>query len=135
MMTYPEYEAMPPIGNHMICYWRGHGILGVYSLGIPTPKQQNTLREVNRLAEISQANRVLEASRLERRRLKNTKQTQTDPELYIEAEIVDSSDSEPEQEIKIVAEVVPTQEDAHNLSRSFWILTGILLALWIRLLL
>ncbi len=30
-MTYPEYEAMPPIGNRMICYWRGHGILGVYS--------------------------------------------------------------------------------------------------------
>ena len=32
MMTYPEYEAMPPIGNHMISYWRGHGILGAYSL-------------------------------------------------------------------------------------------------------
>ncbi len=31
MMTYPEYEAMPPIGNRTICYWRGHGILGVYS--------------------------------------------------------------------------------------------------------
>jgi hypothetical protein len=104
-------------------------------LGIPTPKQQNTLREIKRLARISQASRVIEAtSRRERRR--NTKQTQTEPELYIEAEIVDSSsDSEPEQEIEIIAEVIPTQEDAYSLSRSFWILTGILLALWIRLLL
>ncbi len=101
-----------------------------------TPKQQGTLREVKRLAAVSQANRVLEAvSRLKRRRLKNTKQTQTDPESYIEAKIVDSSDSEPEQDIQIVAEVIPTQEDAFNLSRSFWILTGILLALWISLLL
>jgi hypothetical protein len=105
-------------------------------LGIPTSSQSTTLREVKRLAEISQANRVLEAaSRLERRRLKNTKQTQTEQELYIEAEIVDSSDSEQEQEVEKIAEVIPTQEDAYNLSRSFWILTGILLALWIRLLL
>ncbi len=103
-------------------------------LGIPTSKQQNTLREIKRLARISQASRVIEAkSRKERRR--NTKQTQTEPELYIEAEIVDSSDSEPEQEIEIIAEVIPTQEDAYSLSCSFWILTGILLALWIRLLL
>ena len=30
-MTCPEYEAMPPIGYRTISYWRGHGILGVYS--------------------------------------------------------------------------------------------------------
>ncbi len=102
-------------------------------LGIPTPKQQNTLRDIKSLARISQASRVIEAaSRKERRR--NTKQTQTEPELYIEAEIVDSSDSEPEQEIGIIAEVIPAQEEAYSLGRSFKILIGILLALWIRLL-
>ena len=105
-------------------------------LGIPTPKQQSTLREVKRLAAVSQANRVLKAaSRLEQRRLWNNKQTQTDPESYIEAEVVSSSDSEQEQDTEIAAEVVPTQEDAYNFNHSFWILTGILLALWIRLLL
>ena len=103
-------------------------------LGIPTPKQLNTLREVNRLAQISQASRILENTS-RRERLRNTKQTQTEPETHIEAEIVDPTSSEPEQEIEIIAEILPTQEDTHNLSRSFWILTDILLALWIRLLL
>ncbi len=101
-------------------------------LGIPTANQLDNLREVKRLAE---ANKVLEAvSRLEQRRLRNTKETQTDPESCIEAEVVDSSDSEPEQDAGIRAEVVPAQGDAHNLNRSFWILAGILLALWKRLL-
>jgi hypothetical protein len=87
-------------------------------LGIPTLRQQDTLRDIMSLARISQANRVIEAaSRNEH--IKNTKQTQTEPELYIEAEIVDSSDSEPEQEIGIIAEVIPAPEEAYSLGRSF----------------
>ncbi len=102
-------------------------------LGIPTRRQQDTLREIKGLARISQAHRVIEAV-YRNERTRDDKQTQTEPEFYIEAEIVDSSDSEPEQEIGIVAEVTPTQEETYNLGRSFWILIGILLAIWIRLL-
>ena len=102
-------------------------------LGIPTLRQQDTLREIKSLARISQAHRVIEAA-YSNERTRDDKQTQTESEPYIEAEIVDSSDSEPEQEIGIVAEVTPTQEETYNLGRSFWILIGILLAIWIRLL-
>jgi hypothetical protein len=101
-------------------------------LGIPSAKQLDNSREIKRLAEV---NKVLEAaSRIERRRLRNTKETQTDPESCIEAEVVDSSDPEPEQHTRIRAEAVPAQGDAHNINRSFWVLAGIFLALWIRLL-
>ncbi len=102
-------------------------------LGIPTLRQQDTLREIKGLARISQAHRVIGAA-YRNEHTRDDKQTQTEPELYIEAEVVDSSDSEPEQEIGIVAEVIPAQEEAYNLGRSFWILFGILLAIWIRLL-
>ena len=102
-------------------------------LGIPTPKQQDALRDIKNLARISQASRIIGAASREERR-GNNKQTQTDPESFVEAEVVDSSDSEPEQEIGIIAEVIQVQEETFSLNRSFWILTGILLVLWIRLL-
>ena len=102
-------------------------------LGIQTLRQQDTLRDIKSLARISQAHRVIDAA-YRNEHTRDDKQTQTEPEFYIEAEIVDSSDSEPEQEIGIVADVIPAQEEAYNLGRSFWILFGILLAIWIRLL-
>ena len=93
-------------------------------LGIPTSKQNSNLENIKSLARISQAHRVLRAAYRDEPR--NDKQTQTDLEDHIEAEIVDNLD---------VAEVVPQQGNAHVLSRHSWIITGILLALWIRLLL
>ena len=103
-------------------------------LGIPSTRQRDNLESIKGLARISQAHRVLRAAHRDDLQSKNNKQTQTDPEAFVEAEVVDSSDSEPEQEIGIIAEVIPVQEETFNLNRSFWILTGILLALWIRLL-
>ena len=94
-------------------------------LGIPTLKQQDTLREIKSLARISQAHRVIDAAYRDDQS-RNDKQTQTDLEEHIEAEIVDNLD---------IAEVVPQQGVAHELNRHSWIITGILLALWIRLLL
>lgn len=104
-------------------------------LGIPTFKQNSNLESIKSLARISQAHRVLRAAHRDELQSKNNKQTQTDPESFVEAEVVDFSDPEPEQEIDIIAEIIPVQEETFNLNRSFWILTGILLALWIRLLL
>ena len=94
-------------------------------LGIPTLGQQNTLREIKSLARISQAHRVIDAA-YRNDQSRNDKQTQTDPEDHLEAEIVGNLD---------IAEVIPQQETAHDLNRHSWIITGILLALWIRLLL
>jgi hypothetical protein len=102
-------------------------------LGIPSIKQQSNLKDIKNLARISQANRIIGAASREERRV-TTKGTQTEPESFIEAEVVDSSDSEPEQEIGLTAEVVSVQEDAFSVGPSFWIVTGILLAIWIRLL-
>ena len=94
-------------------------------LGIPTLRQQDTLRKIKSLARISQAHRIIEAAYRDEQS-RNDKQTQTDLEDHIEAEIVDNLD---------IAEVVPQQGNAHELNRHSWIITGILLALWIRLLL
>ena len=78
-------------------------------LGIPTSKQNSNLESIKSLARISQAHRVLRAAHRDELQSKNNKQTQTDPESFVEAEVVDSSDSEPEQEIGIIAEVIPVQ--------------------------
>ena len=94
-------------------------------LGIPTLEQNSNLESIKRLASISQAHRVIEAAYRDDLS-KNDKQTQTDLEDHIEAEIVDNLD---------VAEVVPQQGNAHEVNRHSWIITGILLTLWIRLLL
>ena len=94
-------------------------------LGIPTLEQNSNLESIKRLASISQAHRVLRAAYRDEQS-KNDKQTQTDLEDHIEAEIVDNLD---------IAEVVHQQGVAHELNRHSWIITGILLALWIRLLL
>ena len=94
-------------------------------LGIPTFKQKSNLESIKNLARISQAHRVLRAAHRDEQS-RNDKQTQTDLEDHIEAEIVDNLD---------IAEVVPQQGIAHELNRHSWIITGILLALWIRLLL
>jgi hypothetical protein len=102
-------------------------------LGISTLKQQDNLRGIKSLARISQAHRVIEAA-YRNEHTRDDKQTQTEPEFYIEAEIVDSSESESEREVGIIAEAIPAQEEAYSLGRSFWILFGILLAIWIRLL-
>ena len=93
-------------------------------LGIPTLEQNSNLVSIKRLASISQAHRVLRAAYRDEPR--NDKQTQTDPEDHLEAEVVNNLD---------IAEVVPQQRVAHELNRHSWIITGILLALWIRLLL
>ena len=120
-------------------------------LGIPTLRQQNTLREIKSLARISQAHRVINAA-YRNDQSRNDKQTQTDPEDHLEAEIVGNLDIAevvphqgnalniaeviPQQGTALdVAEVVPQQGNAHELNRHSWIITGILLALWIRLLL
>ena len=107
-------------------------------LGIPTSKQQDTLREIKSLARISQAHRVIDAAYRDDQS-RNDKQTQTDLEEHIEAEIVDNLDIAevvPHQGNALdIAEVVPQQGIAHELNRHSWIITGILLALWIRLLL
>ena len=108
-------------------------------LGIPTFKQNSNLESIKSLARISQAHRVLRAAYRDEQQSKNDKQTQTDLEDHIEAEIVDNLDIAeviPQQGNALdVAEEVPQQGNAHELSRHSWIITGILLALWIRLLL
>ena len=68
-------------------------------LGIPTLRQQDTLRKIKGLARISQAHRIIEAANRDDLS-KNDKQTQTDLEDHIEAEIVDNLD---------IAEVIPQQ--------------------------
>ena len=107
-------------------------------LGIPTSKQQDTLREIKSLARISQAHRVIDSA-YRNDQSRNDKQTQTDLEDHIEAEVVDNLDIAevvPHQGNALdIAEVIPQQEIAHELNRHSWIITGILLALWIRLLL
>ena len=107
-------------------------------LGIPTLEQNSNLESIKRLASISQAHRVLRAAYRDEPR--NDKQTQTDPEDHLEAEVVNNLDIAeviPQQGNALdVAEGVPQQKgNAHELSRHSWIITGILLALWIRLLL
>jgi hypothetical protein len=106
-------------------------------LGIPTVEQNSNLENIKSLARISQAHRVLRAAYRDEPR--NDKQTQTDPEDHIEAEIVDNLDIAevlPRQgNVLDIAEAVPQQGIAHELNRHSWIITGILLALWIRLLL
>jgi hypothetical protein len=101
-------------------------------LGIPTLKQQDTLREIKSLARISQAHRVINAAYRDDRS-RGDKQIQTDPENHIEAEIVDNLDIAevvPHQGNALdIAEVVPQQRVAHELNRHSWIITGILLAL------
>ena len=94
-------------------------------LGIPSNRQKDNLESIKGLARISQAHRVLRAANRDEQS-RNDKQTQTDLENHIEAEIVRNLD---------IAEVVPQQGIAHELNRHSWIITGILLALWIRLLL
>ena len=94
-------------------------------LGIPSIRQKDNLESIKGLARISQAHRVLRAAN-RGEQSKSDKQTQTDLENHIEAEIVDNLD---------IAEVVPQQGIAHELNKHSWIITGILLALWIRLLL
>ncbi len=75
-------------------------------LGIPTLRQQDTLREIKGLARISQAHRVIGAAyRDDRSRV--DKQTHTDLENHIEAEIVGNLD---------IAEVVPHQGNALNIA-------------------
>ena len=107
-------------------------------LGIPTIKQKRSLESIKSKARISQAHRVLRAAHRDERS-KDDKQTQTDLEDHIEAEIVgnlDIAEVVPQQGNALdIAEVVPQQGNAHELSRHSWIITGILLALWIRLLL
>ncbi len=107
-------------------------------LGIPTFKQNSNLESIKSLARISQAHRVLRATYRDEQS-RNDKQTQTDLEDHIEAEIVnnlDIAEVAPQQGNALdIAEVVPEQVNAHELSRHSWIITGILLALWIRLLL
>ena len=107
-------------------------------LGIPTCKQNSNLESIKSLARISQAHRVLRAAHRDEQS-KNDKQTQTDLEDHIEAEIVDNLDIAevvPQQGSALdIAEVVPQQGIAHEFNRHSWIITGILLALWIRLLL
>ena len=107
-------------------------------LGIPTFKQNSNLESIKSLARISQAHRVLRAAYRDEQS-KNDKQTQTDLEDHIEAEVVDNLDIAevvPHQGNALdIAEVIPQQEVAHELNRHSWIITGILLALWIRLLL
>ncbi len=107
-------------------------------LGIPTLRQQNTLREIKSLARISQAHRVINAA-YRNDQSRNDKQTQTDPEDHLEAEIVgnlDIAEVVPHQGNALnIAEVIPQQGIAHEVNRHSWIITGILLALWIRLLL
>ena len=93
-------------------------------LGIPTSKQKSNLENIKNLARISQAHRVIDAA-YRNDQSRNDKQTQTDPEDHLEAEIVGNLD---------IAEVIPQQGNAHELNRHSWIITGILLALWIRLL-
>ena len=107
-------------------------------LGIPTSKQNSNLENIKNLARISQAHRVLRAVHRDEQSRKD-KQTQTDLEDHIEAEIVDNLDVAevvPRQGNTLdIAEVVRQQGDAHELNRHSWIITGILIALWIRLLL
>ena len=104
-------------------------------LGIPTFKQNSNLESIKSLARISQAHRVLRAAYRDEQS-RNDKQTQTDLEDHIEAEIVDNLDVVPQQGNALdIAEVVLQQGIAHGLNRHSWIITGILLALWIRLLL
>ena len=107
-------------------------------LGIPSIKQQSNLESIKGLARISQAHRVLRAANRDEQS-RNDKQTQTDLENHIEAEIVgnlDIAEVVPQQGNALdIAEVVPQQGIAHELNRHSWIITGILLALWIRLLL
>ena len=106
-------------------------------LGIPTLEQNSNLESIKRLASISQAHRVLRAAYRDEPR--NDKQTQTDPEDHLEAEVVNNLDIAevvPHQgNAPDIAEVVLQQRVAHELNRHSWIITGILLALWIRLLL
>ena len=94
-------------------------------LGIPSNRQKDNLESIKGLARISQAHRVLRAANRDEQS-RNDKQTQTELENHIEAETVDNLD---------IAEVVPQQGIAHELNKHSWIITGILLALWIRLLL
>ena len=107
-------------------------------LGIPSIRQKDNLESIKGLAHISQAHRVLRADH-RNEQSRNDKQTQTDLENHIEAEIVDSLDIAevvPQQGNALdIAEVVPQQGVAQELNRHSWIITGILLALWIRLLL
>ena len=100
-------------------------------LGIPTFKQNSNLESIKSLARISQAHRVLRAAGLDEYS-KHDKQTQTEQE----AEIVDNLDIAEVVHHEIVHhEVAPQQGNAPELNRHSWIITGILLALWIRLLL
>ena len=99
-------------------------------LGIPTFKQNNNLENIKNLARISQAHRVLQAAGLDEY-CKHDKQTQTEQEDHVEAEIVDNLDI---AEV-VLHEVVPQPGNAPELNRHSWIITGIVLALWIRLLL
>ncbi len=107
-------------------------------LGIPTSKQNSNLESIKNLARISQAHRVLRAAHRDEQS-RNDKQTQTDLEDHLEAEIVDNLDIAevvPQQGNALdIAEVVPQQGIAQELNKHSWIITGILLALWIRLLL
>ena len=104
-------------------------------LGIPTFKQNSNLESIKSLARISQAHRVLRAAGLDEYS-KHDKQTQTEQEDHIEAEIVDNLDIAEVVHHEIVHhEVAPQQGNAPELNRHSWIITGILLALWIRLLL
>jgi hypothetical protein len=98
-------------------------------LGIPTFKQSSNLESIKSLARISQAHRVLRAAGLDEHS-KHDKQTQTEQEDHIEAEIVDNLDI---AEV-ILHEAAPQQGNAPEYRHS-WVITGILLALWIRLLL
>ena len=107
-------------------------------LGIPTIEQKRNLESIKSQARISQAHRVLRAAHRDERS-KDDKQTQTDLEDHIEAEIVGDPDTAelilPHGNALGIAEVIPQQGNANELNRHSWIITGILIALWIRLLL
>ena len=107
-------------------------------LGIPSTRQRDNLESIKGLARISQAHRVLRAAHRDERS-KDDKQTQTDLEDHIEAEIVDDLDTvelTPRQGNALdIAEVIPKRGNANELNRHSWIITCILIALWIRLLL
>ena len=107
-------------------------------LGIPTIKQKRSLESIKSKARISQAHRVLRASHRDERS-KDDKQTQTDLEDHTEAEIVDDLDTVElilqQGNALDIAEVIPQRGNANELNRHSWIISGILIALWIRLLL
>ena len=108
-----------------------------HELGIPEhyKERDRNIENIKSLARISQAHRVLRTAGLEAHS-GHDKQTQTDQEDHIEAEIVNNLDIAEVVHHEVVQhEIAPLQENAPEINRHSWIITGILLALWIRLLL